>query len=242
MDHFLSTDERQTFTYCKPLLVTPNASPVELNRFDVKNWTGTPPTLETLLIEQLSTVGGRVDAILVLDQVPVPGTGVVTEKMIEAITRIGEASPNLLILADSRGGPSRFRNVSLKMNSLELAALMGTRHELDLAQIKGAAAVLARERERQVFVTCAERGIIGARPDGEIEHIPALPVRGEIDIVGAGDAVTANLASALTAGASLREALEIANRAASVVIHKLGTTGAATVAEIEGVLPPGDGF
>jgi bifunctional ADP-heptose synthase (sugar kinase/adenylyltransferase) len=54
--------------------------------------------------------------------------------------------------------------------------------------------------------------------------------------VGAGDCVTANLAAALAAGASLREALQLANAAASVVVHKLGTTGTASVAEIKGLL------
>jgi bifunctional ADP-heptose synthase (sugar kinase/adenylyltransferase) len=46
----------------------------------------------------------------------------------------------------------------------------------------------------------------------------------------------AMLTVALAAGASLQEALELANAAASVVIHKLGTTGTATVAEIREVL------
>jgi len=68
--------------------------------------------------------------------------------------------------------------------------------------------------------------------EGEAAHVPAFPVRGEIDIVGAGDAVTANLATALAAGASLREALELASAAASVVIHLLGTTGTASVGQI----------
>ena len=63
-----------------------------------------------------------------------------------------------------------------------------------------------------------------------------LPVRGEIDIVGAGDSVTANLAAALAAGASLAEALELANAAASIVIHQLGTTGTASVAAIAELL------
>jgi bifunctional ADP-heptose synthase (sugar kinase/adenylyltransferase) len=63
-----------------------------------------------------------------------------------------------------------------------------------------------------------------------------LPVRGPIDIVGAGDSVTANLAAASVAGASLREALQLANAAASVVIHKLGTTGTASIREIEPLL------
>jgi len=49
--------------------------------------------------------------------------------------------------------------------------------------------------------------------------VPTLPVRGEIDIVGAGDAVSANLTAALAAHATLREALELASAAASIVIQ-----------------------
>ncbi len=81
-------------------------------------------------------------------------------------------------------------------------------------------------------MTLSERGLLAADPAGAVEHVPALPVRGPIDIVGAGDAVTANLAAALAAGATLREALELAAAAASCVIHQLGTTGTATVADL----------
>jgi bifunctional ADP-heptose synthase (sugar kinase/adenylyltransferase) len=64
-----------------------------------------------------------------------------------------------------------------------------------------------------------------------------LPLRGPIDIVGAGDSVTANLAPALASGASVREALVLAAIASSVVIHQVGTTGTATVADLEALLP-----
>jgi bifunctional ADP-heptose synthase (sugar kinase/adenylyltransferase) len=50
--------------------------------------------------------------------------------------------------------------------------------------------------------------------------------------------VTANLTAALAAGATLREAIELANAAASIVIHQLGTTGTASVAQIRGLLIP----
>jgi bifunctional ADP-heptose synthase (sugar kinase/adenylyltransferase) len=66
--------------------------------------------------------------------------------------------------------------------------------------------------------------------------LAALPFRGPIDIVGAGDAVSANLAAALAAGGSLREAMELANAGASVVIHQVGTTGTASVAELGKVM------
>jgi bifunctional ADP-heptose synthase (sugar kinase/adenylyltransferase) len=86
-----------------------------------------------------------------------------------------------------------------------------------------------------VFVTLAEDGIVGALPSGECAHLSSFPVRGPIDIVGAGDAVTANLAAAMAAGANLREALELANAAASVVIHQLGTTGTASIQQLRQV-------
>ena len=85
---------------------------------------------------------------------------------------------------------------------------------------------LSRGTGQPVFVTLSEKGIVAARGDDAV-HVPSLPTQGEIDIVGAGDAVMANLASALAAGASLRESVELATLARSIVIHQLGTTGTA---------------
>ena len=232
LSHFIQTEQRRTFTYCKPLVITTDKPPVELNRLDFKNWTPTPAPLQGLLASRLETVAEMVDAVIVLDQVDMLETGVVTLQVREAIKRLAERHPNLLILADSRRGLRGFPPVTFKMNGAELRALTGARGELDLEQVKEAAATLARQNGRTVFVTLSERGILGAVANGQVEHVPALPVRGGIDIVGAGDAVTANLATALAAGATLRESLEIANAAASVVVHKLGTTGTASVAEI----------
>ena len=123
--------------------------------------------------------------------------------------------------------PPEISNANLRA----LAALTGAKL-LDVAHVKATAAALAHEQSRPVFITLAERGIVGADASGQADHVPAHPVHGEIDIVGAGDAVTANLTAALAAGATLREALEIAMAAASVVIHQLGTTGTASVEQI----------
>ena len=98
--------------------------------------------------------------------------------------------------------------------------------------VKQHAADLAARTGQPVFVTLAEHGIVGAEPRAEPEHVPALPVRGQIDIVGAGDAVTANLAAALASGATQREAMELAMAAASLVIHQLGTTGTASITQL----------
>jgi bifunctional ADP-heptose synthase (sugar kinase/adenylyltransferase) len=46
----------------------------------------------------------------------------------------------------------------------------------------------------------------------------------------------ANLAAALTSGASVGEAIKLANTAASVVIHQLGTTGTASREQLRKLL------
>ncbi|ODT97756.1 MAG: carbohydrate kinase, partial [Planctomycetes bacterium SCN 63-9] len=213
LDHFLTAPDRRTFTYCKPLVIEPGKPPVELNRLDSKNWTRTPPELEARLAESLRAVAAEADAIIVLEQVDAPETGVVTRTLLGVLGEIAANRPALPILADSRQGLRGWPPVSYKMNAAELGALLGRDDGHALDEVKAAASELAVKHGRPVFVTLSERGIVAAGPGPGIaaEHVPALPLRGPIDIVGAGDSVTANLATALAAGASLREAIAIAS-------------------------------
>ena len=238
LDHFMRTAERRTFTYCKPLVLASCKPPVELNRLDSKNWTPTPPVVEKFIIEHLQALAPTLNAVIVLDQVDVANTGVVTHTVMQTLSGLGNRTrnPRLFVIADSRRGLKDYPPVVFKMNAAELAALTGSKAELSLAEIQRSASGLARSNGQSVFVSLAERGIVGATPDGKVEHAPALPLRGEIDIVGAGDAVSANLTAALAAGAALGESLEIAMSAASIVIHKLGTTGTATIEEIAALM------
>ena len=235
LDHFLQTPERRTFTYCKPLVLAPGQPPRELNRLDSKNWSPTPEAVRQALSDSFQAVTNgtdAADAIILMDQVDLADTGVVTADLLESVRIKATAHPDLLIIGDSRRSLTGWPPVCLKMNHAELAALTGTERSATLTLAMNAASQLARSHGRPVLITLAEQGIIGADSSGAVEHVPAFPVRGEIDIVGAGDAVMANLTAALAAGATLREALEIAMAAASVVIHQLGTTGTASVAQI----------
>ena len=238
-DGFFATPERRTFTYCKPLVRHPDRAPQELSRLDSKNWSPTPPAVEDRVIAAVQQLAAQVDAIIVMDQVDLAETGVVTRRVLETIRELARTRPELLILADSRRGLKNYPPVTFKMNAAELGALTGTKSDAPLDSLKQTAGKLARAHGRNVFVTLSERGIVGATPAGEVEHVPTFPVRGEIDIVGAGDAVTANLTASLAADAGVREALEIANAAASIVIHQLGTTGTASVTEISRLIGMG---
>jgi len=228
---FLTVASRSTPVYCKPLVVETSRPPRELSRFDSKNWTKTPQSLSEDLAARLLDVAGRVDAMLLLDQVGVTETGVVTGLVRAAAHAALRQHKALVILADSRRGLQEFPPLGFKMNAAELSRMTGA-DAIELQDVKSLSAQLSRRNGQPVFVSLAERGIVGALPGRRPEHVPANPVRGPIDIVGAGDAVTANLAAALAAGASIREAMELAMAAASVVIHQLGTTGTASVVQI----------
>ncbi len=235
--HFLQTRERRTFTYCKPLMLAPGQPPRELSRLDSKNWSPTPASVRCALNDAFEMVAARAHALILMDQVDVAETGVVTADLLAAVKLRAEARPELPMLADSRRSLKNWPPVGFKMNERELAALTGKTFS-ELSAVLAATSALARQQARPVFVTLAERGIVGADADGHAEHVPAFSMRGEIDIVGAGDAVTANLTAALAAGGTLREALELAMAAASVVIHQLGTTGTATVEDLRKLLFP----
>lgn len=232
---FVQSPLRRTFTYTKPLVHEPGGPPRELSRLDIKNWDPTPASISTYLASQLLEVAGRVDALILMDQVDLADTGVVTPPVLQAVARIAQEQPGLPILADSRRSLRGFPTSIFKMNAAELSLLAGQPVD-DIASIQQAAVDLAQQNRRPVFVTMAERGIVGAAPDRSVHHRPALPVRGPIDVVGAGDSVTANLASALAAGATIPDAMEIAMAAAHLVVHQLGTTGTASVAELRELL------
>ena len=231
LKHFVFTDAVKTFTYSKPLLMHRNRPPEELSRLDTKNWSPTPAKVQQQLAKAVAAV--RADAMILLDQVDIPETGVVTRRVLKEIQRL---AGQRLILADSRRGLRNFPKVAFKMNRAEFSALTGHAKKVPLQNLANAAVSLARKNNQPVFITLAERGIVGASPTGEVSHQPSHPLRGPIDIVGAGDAVTANIITALASGASVSEAVTLANAAASLVIHQLGTTGTASVRQIKDLL------
>ncbi len=234
-DHFITAPDRRTFTYSKPLLHHPGKPPEELSRLDTKNWTPTPDAVSAKIVERIEALATDVDAMVVMDQVDLADSGVVTAPVRARVGQLAAERPTLPIVADSRRSLRGFPSLVFKMNAAELGLFAQHPVTTD-AEIRAAAAELAHRNGRAVFITLAERGIVSALPSREVWHRPALPVRGAIDIVGAGDSVTANLTAALAAGATLPEAMELAMAAAHLVIHQLGTTGTASVAQLRAVL------
>lgn len=85
-----------------------------------------------------------------------------------------------------------------------------------------ASAILKELGCEAVLITRGERGMSLFEAGGAPLHIPTL-AHEVFDVSGAGDTVIAAAALALAGGATLAHAAELANRAAGIVVGKLGT-------------------
>lgn len=216
---FVSSSLR-TPTYMKPMLHVAGQPPRELNRIDIKNRQPLASSLVRQLQHAIDLYWDRVDAWLVLDQVSEADCGVITSGVREHLAEYAQREPSRFIMADSRERIHAFRSVCVKPNEREGKAF------------PGGVAAFAQATGRPVFLTRGEQGVELHRPDGTAQAIPAYPVTGPIDIVGAGDSTSAGIACAVAAGASLTEAAAFGNLVASITIQQLGTTGTASPEQV----------
>lgn len=126
------------------------------------------------------------------------------------------------ILVDPKGSDfTRYTGASmLTPNRSELIGIVGAwKSEEELTEkAQGLRAALGLEA---LLLTRSEEGMTLYQAD-KITHIPTV-AREVFDVSGAGDTVIATLAVMLGAGASLIDAVQMANVAGGVVVGKLGT-------------------
>ena len=228
--HILGDPSRRTPTYAKPMLLEDGRPGRELNRLDIKNRMPLPTVMESRAVAALKEVWPMVDGLLVQDQVSEAGCGVITARVRQVLAELGEANPGKFILADSRERIGLFQSVWLKPNSAECQSAVG-----EAGPGSDAALKLAHKTGRPVFCTQGEKGIwvVDPRPGGgPPTHVPAYPVTGPVDIVGAGDSTSAGIACAVAAGANLPEAAAFGNLVASITIQQIGTTGTANPEQV----------
>jgi len=137
----------------------------------------------------------------------------------------GARRAGVRVLVDPKGDDyDRYKGASiLTPNTAELREVVGRwSNEKDLT--RRAQALRARLGLEALLLTRGEDGMtLYAR--NKVRSVPAQ-AREVFDVTGAGDTVIATLAVTLGAGASLENAMRLANRAAGIVVGKLGTATA----------------
>ena len=225
--------DRFTPTYTKPMVQESDGREHEIQRLDIKNRSPLSAEAEDLVIGRLRAVVPQVDGVIVADQVQEANCGVITDRVRAEIGELALRHPGVVFAADSRARIGLFQRVIVKPNAQE--ALLAVRPDWagevtpELARESGAE--LFRRNREPVFLTVGAQGILLFTEAG-CKHIPAVPVSGEMDIVGAGDSVMAGIVSALCNGAKPGEAALLGNLVASITIQQIGTTGTATPAQV----------
>jgi bifunctional ADP-heptose synthase (sugar kinase/adenylyltransferase) len=225
LSDLLETTDRMTPTYTKPLLVETGKPPREIERLDIKNRSPLPRPLEDEIIARMERRVEACDGLIVADQVEEANCGVVTDRVRDKIAQLGERWPGKVFFADSRKRIGLFRRVIVKPNRIEGVRSLG--HGDDTAPPELIARRIAQRTARPACITLGAQGVLAF--DGrEDYHIPGYISEGPIDIVGAGDSLTAGMVSALCAGATLAEAALVGNLVASITIQQIGVTGTAS--------------
>ena len=177
----------------------------------------TPPSHEALAskLRDFLRLLRDTDAVILSDY----GKGGLTH-IVNMIRMAREAGKPVLV--DPKGDDySRYRGATLiTPNRSEFREVAGSwKSESDLT--RRANALMRKLKARALLVTRSEEGMTLYQPGSRL-HV-AAQAREVFDVSGAGDTVIATLGVMLARGASLEEAVRVANRAAGIVVGKFGT-------------------
>jgi len=166
------------------------------------------------------------DIILLSDY----GKGVLTSQLVQKIISWAKES-NLPVLVDPKGQDySKYRGATLLTPNKKEAILATNIPITSKESLRLAIEKLQKDLNlKYSIITLSEEGI--AVFDEKLNVIPTV-AREVFDVTGAGDTVLASLAVALSSGFDIVEACEFANKAAAVVVAKVGSA-TVTLNEIE---------
>ncbi|MEK7540624.1 MAG: D-glycero-beta-D-manno-heptose-7-phosphate kinase [Patescibacteria group bacterium] len=170
--------------------------------------------IEKKLLEFIGSHIKKWDGLVVSDY----AKGVITENLSKTIVNLAVKYKKPIICDVKPKHAPFFKNATLlSPNYKEALAIAGISDN----DIKKAGKIIQKQLNCSVLLTQGAEGIT-IFEDDKIKHFPAM-AREVFDVSGAGDTVTAVVALALSAGASLEQATIIANHAAGIAVGKLGT-------------------
>lgn len=190
----------------------------QIVRFDYEKTDVISGDLEQKLIEKIETIIPRVEGVILSDY----AKGVISKRVVHAV--VAQTKQHKIpLLLDPR--PKNAHNYDLGVsiftpNLKEAYALVGQYESV--VSVAHVGKELVEKYKADILITQGGEGMTLFEKDGSSYYIPAY-TNEVYDIVGAGDTVAAALSLSMAAGASRKEAAEISNYAAGVVVTKMGT-------------------
>jgi len=202
------------------------ASGQQVLRFDDETTTPIALGSQVALFEALQKNLATYDAILLSDY----GKGVLTSNLCKDIISHANAL-HIPVLVDPKGTDySKYKDATLLTPNKKEASLASNIEIKDNASLSKALHYFKDELALEyAIITLSEDGI--GLLDDEVKNIPTV-AREVFDVTGAGDTVLASLGVALASGIDIVAACKFANKAAAVVVAKVGSA-TATLNEVE---------
>jgi D-beta-D-heptose 7-phosphate kinase/D-beta-D-heptose 1-phosphate adenosyltransferase len=149
--------------------------------------------------------------------------GVLAEGVVVEIIEAARAAGRVVVVDPKGTDYSRYRGATLiKPNRRELAEATQLPVESAAEIATAARSLITAHGFAAVLVSLSREGMLLIEA-GAASHALAAEAREVFDVSGAGDTVVATLAAALGAGLPLRDAAQLANVAAGIVVSKVGT-------------------
>jgi len=147
------------------------------------------------------------DAVIISDY----DKGFVTQELVNEIKKL-----NIQIYVDPKKSKALFQGVELiKPNGKEISAMVSGNDDREKAEI------LSKELNTNVLLTLGEKGMYFIGKDGTYFELPVHKVEVS-DVTGCGDTAIATLVFYRTLGKSMRESIELANKAAGISVQHVG--------------------
>jgi len=187
--------------------------------------TRSPVVGETLkkLLEAGADIVPRCSAVILSDYLK----GLLVAPLVDCLVE-SSRKRNLFLAIDPKADDfCTYRGASIiTPNKREAERASGFTIVDDESLVKAGNRLLEKTGSGHILITRGEEGMTLIEK-GHHFHLPTL-AREVFDVTGAGDTVIATLTLAVAAGATVREAADLANHAAGIVVGKVGTASATT--------------
>jgi D-glycero-beta-D-manno-heptose-7-phosphate kinase len=182
--------------------------------------------IEARIIDTVKEAIGRADALIISDY----DKGVITPRLLHEVLPIAYQRIPVLVDPKIRNFDSYRPATLVTPNHYEALRLTDSEEDTDEGLKIAAQKIRDRLSCDAVLITRGQQGMMLAEGNQDPIYVETA-AREVFDVTGAGDTVIGMLATALAAGASMKEAAVLANQAAGIVVAKLGTA-TATAAEV----------
>ena len=158
--------------------------------------------------------------------------GLVTRELVAGVSRLA-ADRKIPVLADPKARRfDKYKGVTLLTpNKKEASQAANLTIETQEDLVEAGRIITEQADLEKLIITCGKDGMV-LFEKGEITHTIASRARQVFDVSGAGDTVISLLGLGLAANGDFKDAAQVANAAAGIVVGKLGTA-TATIDELQ---------